>query len=174
VLLSEFLLFSDDDIQLVFLTSDFSLNLSYLMGQIFALSSLVAAGGSIGACFSFVLFGLSLNVVEGDLAFVDLIVQASKFVLGLLGIFSLVFKFSNQFLVVIFSLMQSFVQLGIDRLIVPDCSLEVLQFVNIGVQKGVESIAFFLQSFALIFESFELNRRGSTVMAKCLFYSLVL
>ena len=174
MLFSQLFFIGDDDVKLVFLASDLGLDLGYPVGEVFAFGGLVVAVGGIGPGLNFVLVGLGLDVVEGDFALVDLVVEGPEFVLGLLGILGFVFQLGNQLLVVVFGLMQSFVQFGVDGLVIPDGSLEILQFLNIGVKEGIESIALFFQSLPLIFQSFELNRWRDTVMARFLFYSLVL
>ena len=171
---SQLFFIGNDDVKLVFLASDFGLNLGYSVGEVFAFSSLVVAVGGVGPGLNFSLVGLGLDVVEGDFALVDLVVEGPEFVLGLLGVLGFVFQLGNQLLVIIFGLMQSFVQFSVDGLVIPDCSLKILQFLNIGVKEGIESIALFFQSLPLIFQSFELNRWRDTVMARFLFYSLVL
>lgn len=75
---------------------------------------------------------------------------------------------------VIFSLVQSFVQLGVDRLTVPDSSLEIFKFLDISIEESIETVAFFFESFSLIFQALDLDDRFDTVMARFLFYSLVL
>ena len=153
----QFLLLGDDDVKLVFLASDFGLDFGYSVGEVFAFGGLVVAIGSIGSGFNFVFVGLGLDVVEGYLALVDLVVHGSQLILSFLGIFGFVFQFGYQLLMVVFGLMQSFIQFGVDRLVISDSSFKILQFVDIGVKEGIESIALFFQPLPLIFQSFQLN-----------------
>ena len=75
---------------------------------------------------------------------------------------------------IVFSLMQSFIQFGINRFTISDSTFKILEFLNVGIQKSIQTITFFLKSFTLIFQTFDLNYRCGTVMAKFLFSSLVL
>ena len=154
----QFFLLGNDNVKLVFFASDFSFDLGYPVGEVFAFGGLVVAVGGIGSCLGFVLVGLGLDIVEGYFTLVDLVVEGPEFILSLLGILSFVFQFGDQLLVVIFGLMQSFVQFGVDWLVIPDGSFKILQFLHIGIEKGVKTITLFFQSLPLIFQSFKLNR----------------
>ena len=114
VFFPQFFLLGNDNVKLVFFASDFSFDLGYPVGEVFAFGGLVVAVGGIGSCLGFVLVGLGLDIVEGYFTLVDLVVEGPEFILSLLGILSFVFQFGDQLLVVIFGLMQSFVQFGVD------------------------------------------------------------
>lgn len=59
VLLAQFLLLSDDQVELIFLASDAGLHSSYFSSQLFALANLVVEIRCVGACLGFVFFRLS-------------------------------------------------------------------------------------------------------------------
>ena len=130
---SQLFFICNDDVKLILFASDFGFDFCNSMGKFFSFCSLVIKVCCIRSSFSFVLFSLNLNIIEGDFTFINLIVETSQFVFGSFGIFCFVFEFGNQFLVIIFSLMKSFVKLSINGFIVSDSSFKILQLLNIGI-----------------------------------------
>ena len=84
-----------------------------------------------------------------------MVVDVPQLVLRLLRLLVLELQLGDQLLVVVFGLVQRLVQLRIDGLAVPHSSLQILQFLDVAVQKGVEAIAFLFQTFAFVFESLD-------------------
>lgn len=152
MLLAQFFLLGHDDVELVLLRADVGLDCPDFSLQFLASAHFVVEIGSIGSSLSLILLRLREDVVIGDLGLVDLVVDAPELVLRPFGLLILDLQFGDQFLVVIFGLMEGLVELGIDGLVIPDQPLKILEFLGAAVEERIEAVALLLQSLALILE----------------------
>lgn len=133
MLLSQDFLLVDDVIEPILFGSNISLNGTDFCLQLFTSCNLIVQISCISSCLSFVLLGLREDIVIGDFTLVDLVVKSSQLVLSSLRFFIFKLEFSYKLLMVIFSLMKSLIQFSIDRLIIPDKSFQIFQFLNVRI-----------------------------------------
>jgi hypothetical protein len=134
MLLAQSLLLCHDEVQLVLLCAHVGLSGCQFGLQLLASSDLVAEIGRVASSFSLVLFGLPEDVVVGEFGLIDLVLDAAQLVLSPLGVLVLLLELSDELLVVVLSLVQSLIQLGIDGLAVPHSPLQVLQLLDVAVE----------------------------------------
>jgi hypothetical protein len=114
MLFSQLLLFCHDDVELVLLGPDIGFNGADLCLQLFSTTDFIVEVGCIPPCFCLIFFRLGEDVVIGDLRLVDLIIDASELVFSLLRLLVFELELGNEFLMVVFCLMKSLIQLSVD------------------------------------------------------------
>lgn len=157
MLSSEFFLFWNYDIKLVLLDSNIGLNFIKSWWKLFTLSDLIIQSCKVLLGLLFVFNGLLIDTVVSQFHFRNCIFELFKLVLCSFSFIISLLKFSYKFCIIIFCLMESFIQSCICWLLSSDLFLKIFKLCNILIKQWRKWVTILFKSFTFLFETFYLK-----------------